>query len=58
VLLVEDSPSVRQVETFILQDAGFVVDVADDVFDLRKSQLGSLVLGLNVRRPLAAQYGA
>jgi chemotaxis protein histidine kinase CheA len=28
VLLVEDSPSVRQVETFLLQDAGFVVDAA------------------------------
>lgn len=30
VLLVEDSPSVRQVETFLLQDAGFVVDTAED----------------------------
>jgi chemotaxis protein histidine kinase CheA len=29
VLLVEDSPSVRQVETFLLQDAGFVVDSAE-----------------------------
>jgi chemotaxis protein histidine kinase CheA len=29
VLLVEDSPSVRQVETFLLQDAGFVVDAAE-----------------------------
>ncbi len=29
VLLVEDSPSVRQVETFLLEDAGFVVDSAD-----------------------------
>lgn len=28
VLLVEDSPSVRQVEMFLLQDAGFVVDAA------------------------------
>jgi CheY-like chemotaxis protein len=28
VLLVEDSPSVRQVETLLLQDAGFVVDSA------------------------------
>jgi chemotaxis protein histidine kinase CheA len=28
-LLVEDSPSVRQVETFLLQDAGFVVDAAE-----------------------------
>jgi len=29
VLLVEDSPSVRQVETFLLQDAGFIVDAAE-----------------------------
>jgi CheY-like chemotaxis protein len=29
VLLVEDSPSVRQVETFLLQDAGYVVDTAE-----------------------------
>jgi chemotaxis protein histidine kinase CheA len=29
VLLVEDSPSVRQVETFLLQDAGFVVDTTE-----------------------------
>lgn len=29
VLLVEDSPSVRQVEAFLLQDAGFVVDLAE-----------------------------
>ena len=29
VLLVEDSPSVRQVERFLLQDAGYVVDVAE-----------------------------
>jgi CheY-like chemotaxis protein/HPt (histidine-containing phosphotransfer) domain-containing protein len=30
VLLVEDSPSVRQVETFLLQDGGFIVDTAAD----------------------------
>jgi chemotaxis protein histidine kinase CheA len=29
VLLVEDSPSVRQVETFLLQDAGYIVDTAE-----------------------------
>jgi chemotaxis protein histidine kinase CheA len=29
VLLVEDSPSVRQVETLLLQEAGFVVDAAE-----------------------------
>jgi chemotaxis protein histidine kinase CheA len=29
VLLVEDSPSVRQVETFLLQDAGFIVDTVE-----------------------------
>jgi CheY-like chemotaxis protein/HPt (histidine-containing phosphotransfer) domain-containing protein len=29
VLLVEDSPTLRQVETYLLQDAGFVVDTAD-----------------------------
>lgn len=29
VLLVEDSPSVRQLETFLLQDGGYVVDAAE-----------------------------
>jgi chemotaxis protein histidine kinase CheA len=30
VLLVEDSPTVRQVESFLLHDAGFVVDATGD----------------------------
>ncbi len=37
VLLVEDSPSVRQVQTYFLEDAGFVVAVATKHWSVRSA---------------------
>jgi chemotaxis protein histidine kinase CheA len=47
VLLVEDSPSVRQVETYLLQDAGFAVDpvtAGDEALQRARSQHYALVI--------------
>lgn len=53
VLLVEDSPSVRQVETFLLEDAGFVVHTAEGANDALErahtAQYDLVVVGIETR---------
>jgi HPt (histidine-containing phosphotransfer) domain-containing protein len=53
VLLVEDSPSIRQIETWLLQDAGFGVDTAADANEAlvraRAMRYGLIIAGIETR---------